>query len=215
MQSACSVLYCHLWPVWLYRICLHYLVNGTVFGKRLLGIKCVFWFSLDLLSEKFLILRRILLYFNETWLFWQIFEKSSDIQFHENPSGGAELFHADRRVEGRTDMTKLIVAFHNCANAPKKYVMESDLEEASRVDYGCGQLAQGGQQRDKVDCELVSPPALFSLRYGFESRWRSSYKCLDSALKHTVTRRLPSTRFPKHAFSLSTLYNLRIWESVK
>jgi hypothetical protein len=38
---------------------------------------------------------------------------------------------------------------------------------------------------------------------------------LDSALKHTVTGRLPSTRFPKHAFSLSTLYNLRISESVK
>jgi hypothetical protein len=28
---------------------------------------------------------------------------------------GAELFHAD----GRTDMTKLIVAFHNFANLPK------------------------------------------------------------------------------------------------
>ena len=30
---------------------------------------------------------------------------------------GAELFHAD----GRTDMTKLIVAFCNFANAPKDY----------------------------------------------------------------------------------------------
>ena len=29
---------------------------------------------------------------------------------------GAELFH----VDGRTDMTKLIVAFRNFANAPKK-----------------------------------------------------------------------------------------------
>jgi len=29
---------------------------------------------------------------------------------------GAELFHAD----GRTDMTTLILAFHNFANAPKK-----------------------------------------------------------------------------------------------
>ena len=31
---------------------------------------------------------------------------------------GAELFHAD----GRTDMTKLIVAFRNFANAPKKWL---------------------------------------------------------------------------------------------
>jgi len=33
---------------------------------------------------------------------------------------GTELFHADRRTCGeRTDMTKLIVAFRNFANAPK------------------------------------------------------------------------------------------------
>jgi hypothetical protein len=32
---------------------------------------------------------------------------------------GAELFHADGRTDGRTDMTKLIVAFRSFANAPK------------------------------------------------------------------------------------------------
>jgi hypothetical protein len=32
---------------------------------------------------------------------------------------GAELFHADGRRDRRTDMTKLIVAFRNFANAPK------------------------------------------------------------------------------------------------
>jgi len=32
---------------------------------------------------------------------------------------GAELFHADGRTDRRTDMTKLIVAFRNFANAPK------------------------------------------------------------------------------------------------
>ena len=34
-------------------------------------------------------------------------------------SVGAESFHADRRTEGQTHMTKLIVAFRNFANAPK------------------------------------------------------------------------------------------------
>jgi hypothetical protein len=39
-------------------------------------------------------------------------------------SVGAELFHADRRTEGRMDprtggQTKLIVAFRICAKAPK------------------------------------------------------------------------------------------------
>jgi len=33
---------------------------------------------------------------------------------------GAELFHADRRTGEQTDVTKLIVAFLNFANAPKK-----------------------------------------------------------------------------------------------
>jgi len=32
---------------------------------------------------------------------------------------GAELLHADGRTDGQTDMTKLIVAFLNFANAPE------------------------------------------------------------------------------------------------
>jgi hypothetical protein len=59
MQSACAVLYCHLWPVWLYHIFIHYLINSTILGKKLLNIKCVFRFYLQILSETFLILRRI------------------------------------------------------------------------------------------------------------------------------------------------------------
>ena len=33
---------------------------------------------------------------------------------------GAELIHADRRTDGRTDMAKLIVAFRNFADTLKK-----------------------------------------------------------------------------------------------
>ena len=36
-----------------------YLTNGTIFGERLLNIKCVFWFSLQLPSEICFIPRRI------------------------------------------------------------------------------------------------------------------------------------------------------------
>ena len=52
MHSACAVLYCHLWPAWLYNIFPHYLINGTIKTKALLKINCVFQFSLQLLSEK-------------------------------------------------------------------------------------------------------------------------------------------------------------------
>ena len=55
----CAKLYCHLWPVWLNHIFPHYLMNRTIFQKNLLYMKCVFWFSLQILSETFLILRRI------------------------------------------------------------------------------------------------------------------------------------------------------------
>ena len=81
--------YCHLWPIRLYNIFPHYLTNGMIFErkKKLLIIKCVFWFSLPCLSETILILKRterdmIKLYvglhvtyplflsdFNETWIF--------------------------------------------------------------------------------------------------------------------------------------------------
>jgi hypothetical protein len=47
-----------LWPVPLYNVFPHYLINGTIFEKKLLKTKCVFWFSVQLLSETFFTLRR-------------------------------------------------------------------------------------------------------------------------------------------------------------
>ena len=88
--------YCHLWPVRFYNIFPHYLTNGTIFEKEksLLNIKCVFWFSLQLLSETFLILRsnerdamkmyiglhvKYLLFLSDfhhgTWIFMKCFQK--------------------------------------------------------------------------------------------------------------------------------------------
>jgi hypothetical protein len=65
--------------------------------------------------------------------FRQIFEKYSNIEFHEICLAVAELFHADgqtdrqtdrhrhrqtdRQTERQTDVTKLIIAFHNFAKA--------------------------------------------------------------------------------------------------
>jgi len=53
----CTVLYCHMWPVWLYFP--QYPITTIFRKKKLLNVKCVFCFSLQLLSETFLILRRI------------------------------------------------------------------------------------------------------------------------------------------------------------
>jgi len=117
MKSACTILSlaCPL-----HNIFPHYLINGTIFGKRLLNTKCVFWFSVQLLSETFLILRRTervmiinvhrssrtvpatLIRFSERWNFHDRFsKKSSGVKFHENPS--RESWVPCRRTDGRTD----------------------------------------------------------------------------------------------------------------
>ena len=50
---------CHLWPVWIYSIFPHYLINGTIFEKKkVVNLKCWLWFSLQLLPETLLILRQ-------------------------------------------------------------------------------------------------------------------------------------------------------------
>jgi hypothetical protein len=54
---------------------------------------------------------------------------------------GAELFHADGRTDGQTDMTKLVVAFRNIANAPKN-VVEPDRMQMT-IQYGARLLHAG------------------------------------------------------------------------
>ena len=52
--------------------------------------------------------------FNESRIFSTDFLKNSNIKFHENLSSGSRVVPCRQ-----TDMTKLIVTFHNFANAPK------------------------------------------------------------------------------------------------
>jgi len=47
--------YCHLWSARLYMVFPHYLMNVMIFKTKLLSIKHVFSFSLQILSETFLI----------------------------------------------------------------------------------------------------------------------------------------------------------------
>jgi hypothetical protein len=50
----------------------------------------------------------------------QIFEKYSNITFHENPSSGSRVAPCGQ-TDGRTDMTQLMDDFRNFANSPKKW----------------------------------------------------------------------------------------------
>jgi len=121
---------------------LHYLINGTIFETKALTIKCVFWFSVQLLYKTFLVLKR-----TERDMINNIYRSSCEVpgifvRFYWNlnlldrlkkntqlPNFmnirllGAESFHADRRLEGqvdrRTDNTKLTVAFRNFTKSHK------------------------------------------------------------------------------------------------
>jgi len=50
---------------------------------------------------------------------WRIFEKYSSIKFHGNPSTGGRVVPCGRTERRTADITKLILAFRNSANAPK------------------------------------------------------------------------------------------------
>ena len=123
--------YCNLWPAQLYNIFPHYLTNGMISEKKLLNIKYVFWFYLQLLSVTYLILRRpeqninknvywspckvsvitVRFKWNSNFLY-RFFKNTQISNVMKIHSVGAELFHAVRHDEAN-------VTFRNFANMPK------------------------------------------------------------------------------------------------
>ena len=53
------------------------------------------------------------------------FSKTSNSNFMKIRLMGAELFHADGRTDGQTDMKKLTDTFSNFGNTPKNYFLNN------------------------------------------------------------------------------------------
>jgi hypothetical protein len=101
----------------------HYFVNGTIFGKRLLNIKCVFLFSLQLLFEIILIIRtiqrdviinvktsscRVAVFSTEFRIKLKYQISSKSVQWELSC-----FMRTDVQRDGQTYMTKLVVDFCN------------------------------------------------------------------------------------------------------
>jgi hypothetical protein len=106
MQSARAILCFRLWLVRLYGIP-QVILQKAGFSKNLIEHKSVFWFYIQRLSETFLILKKLASYYrNRTFyssrilmelaLSGHIFEKLSNIEFHENPCIGGCVVPCDK-----------------------------------------------------------------------------------------------------------------------
>jgi hypothetical protein len=133
MQHACTIVSGFLW---LHNIFRHYLINCTIFGRTLLNIKCVFWFSIQLLFEISLVMRRIERYIVihvktsscrlrvilvEFWWNFKFLNRFSKIAQMSNSNKiltvGAEFLRAGSRRGRRTHRRD--DSFRNFANAPE------------------------------------------------------------------------------------------------
>ena len=122
---------CHLRPARRYSTVTHYPTNGTTFGKMLLHIKCIIWFSLQHLHETVLILisTEIDVIKNVHWssgkileFSRQIFEKYSNTKIHENLSRGSRIAPCRQKNKWRDGRAQSLFEILQTRLKPWKWV---------------------------------------------------------------------------------------------
>lgn len=72
----------------------------------------------------------------------QVFKKYSNAVFHENPSSGVEIFHADEQTDRQTDVIQKLNAFGNFTNALKIGISQR-LTSHLNLDSGVSEVHYG------------------------------------------------------------------------
>jgi hypothetical protein len=118
----------HLWPVWQYHIFPHCLINGTILKKKM-NIAFAFIFSLQILSETFLILitlqRAIIINVGRSSQYScqilmklefsrHIIEKFSNINFHKNLFSGSRVVPCGQ-TDGHDEANSRLLQFRELA----------------------------------------------------------------------------------------------------
>jgi len=148
--------YCHLCSALLYNICPHYLINDfrTQIIERKMCFDFLYKFYRNIFHSKKNCARYdkniYIAYFCPIWMKMefsgQIFETLSNIKFHENPSSGSRVVpygQTDRRTDGQTDMTTLMVFFA---------ILRSHLKSKALIVIKNGKRSRATYQ---VNCEQV------------------------------------------------------------
>ena len=171
MQSACAVLYCHLRPLWLYHICPHYFINGTILGKKLLNIKRVLIFSASFnrnishfkknsatyhtnVHVKYPL---FLQHFVGTWIFSTDFRKKKNLNIKfqkKNPPGGSRTVSC-----GQTDMQRL-QSKKVLYPSKTRRTQSVSLKSINGVSYFDGQVYARTHARTHANChdKTAYPP---------------------------------------------------------
>jgi hypothetical protein len=154
-----------------------YLINGKIFGKKLLNMKCVFRISLRLLTEPFSILWIIqrditmnvkrhveyplfLLDFNKTWTFSTNFRKTQISNFMKIRPVGDELLPADERTRsygsgaGQVPFLRVHTCLQYSSGTHKRH---STLHTAAAVD-DCDNDNDNDRESTTNTCENKRKP---------------------------------------------------------
>ena len=120
----------------------HHLINDTIFGKKLLNTKWVFWFPLQVFprnishSKKNVMLSTPYSFqiFDETWVLWDNFFRNQILKYQISwKSVQWELSCSRRTYRHNEEKT---VALPNLANEPKNCIVKFCISGMSR-DRGC------------------------------------------------------------------------------